>query len=42
MKQVEKAARHRKVDLVLLPTTLAIGTLDETMKNTNAVLHVTC
>ena len=42
IKQVEKAARHRKVDLVLLPTTLAIGTLNETMKNTNAVLHVTC
>jgi len=29
------------VDLVLLPTQ-AIGILNETMKNTNAVLHVTC
>ena len=42
MKQIEKEARYRKVDLVVLPTTQAIGILNEMMKNTNAVLHVTC
>jgi len=42
VKQVEKEARHRKVDLVVLPTTQAIGILNEMMKNANAVLHVTC
>ena len=42
MKEVEKEVRHRKVDLVVLPTIQAIGILNETMKNTNAVLDVTC
>jgi len=42
MKQVEQEARRRKVDLVVLPTAEAIGVLTVTIKDTNAVSHVTC
>jgi hypothetical protein len=42
MEQVREQARRRKVDLVVLPTAEAIGVLAETIKDTNAVLHVTC
>lgn len=42
MTQVREEAQRRKVDLVVLPTTEAIAVLTATMKDTNAVLHVTC
>jgi hypothetical protein len=42
MKQVRDEARRRNVDLVILPTAEAIGVLGETIKDTNAILHVTC
>jgi hypothetical protein len=42
MEDVEQEARRRKVDLVMLPTADAIEVLGRGMKDTNAVLHVTC
>ena len=42
MQQVRDEARRRKVDLVVLPTALAIGALAEACAHTNAVLHRTC
>ena len=42
MKQVRDEARRRNVDLVILPTAEAIGVLGGTIKDTNAILHVTC
>ena len=40
--EVEEEARLRDVDLVIVPTAEAIGVLNEGMKDTNAVLHLTC
>jgi hypothetical protein len=40
--QVRDEARRRKIDLVVLPTTEAIGVLAQTTKDTNAILHLTC
>jgi hypothetical protein len=42
MQQVRDEARRRKVDLVVLPTSEAIGALAEAAGDTNAVLHLTC
>ena len=42
MKQVRRKARHKKVDIMILPTVDAIETLVKKPKNTNAILHVTC
>jgi hypothetical protein len=42
MEQVREEARRRKVDLVVLPTAEAIDVLAGTIRDTNAVLHVTC
>jgi hypothetical protein len=42
MSELQREARRRKVELMALPTTEAIGVLNEGMKHTNAVLHVTC
>ena len=42
MQEVRDEARRRNIDLVILPTTQAIGTLSQTMKDTNAILHLTC
>ena len=42
MEQVREEARRRRVDLVVLPTPDAVGVLAGTIKDTNAVLHVTC
>jgi hypothetical protein len=42
LQQVRDEARHRKVDLVVLPTAEAIGALTRTTKDTNAILHLTC
>ena len=40
--EVEEEARLRDVDLVIVTTAEAIGVLNEGMKDTNAVLHLTC
>jgi hypothetical protein len=42
MKQVKRTARHKKVEMVILPTVDAIEALVKKPKNTNAILHVTC
>jgi hypothetical protein len=42
MEQVREEARRRSVDLVVLPTTEALSVLAGTVKQTNAVLHLTC
>ncbi len=42
MKQVHHEARRRNVNLVILPTAQAIGVLAGGIKDTNAVLHLTC
>jgi hypothetical protein len=42
MQQVRDEARRRKVDLVVLPTADAIGTLAKARAGTNAILHLTC
>src|SRR5713226_1851982 len=42
MEEVKLAARHRKIELLILPTDAAIETLVNKPKGTNAILHVTC
>ena len=42
MRQVWDEARRRKVDLVVLPTSEAIGMLTGPAADTNAILHLTC
>jgi len=42
MEEVEAEAKARKVELVVVPTTDAIEILNEGLKRTNAILHVTC
>ena len=42
MPQVEDEARRRKVDLVVLPTAMAICVLTGAAADTNAILHLTC
>jgi hypothetical protein len=42
MKDVELEARRHKVELVVLPTSLAIQLLKKSPEKTNAILHVTC
>ena len=42
MQQVRNEARRRKVELVVLPTAQAIGTLTEAGAHTNAILPLTC
>src|SRR5215471_16599498 len=42
MKDVHEQARHREVDLVIVPTAQAISLLTKTTKDTNAILHLTC
>ena len=42
MKEVRDEARRREVNLVILPTAEAIDVLAGVLKDTNAVLHVTC
>jgi hypothetical protein len=32
----------RKIDLVVVPMTEAIGVLPQTTRDTNAILHLTC
>jgi hypothetical protein len=40
--EIEMEARKRGVDLVTVPTDKAVDVLNEGMKDTNAVLHLTC
>ena len=42
MRQVRDEARRRTIDLVILPTTEAIGALAQTTKDTSAIMHLTC
>jgi len=42
MPEVQKDARLRKVELVVLPTEDAIAILNRGDPHTNAILHVTC
>jgi hypothetical protein len=42
LQQVRHEARRRKIDLVILPTAEAIGTLTKATADTNAILHLTC
>ena len=42
MKEVKHEAERRKIELLALPTTQAIETLEEGIEGTNAILHVTC
>ena len=42
MKEVREQARRRRVELVILPTAQAISVLAKTIKDTNAILHLTC
>jgi hypothetical protein len=42
MKEVEREARRRRIELLILPTKDAIQELKQKPEGTNAVLHVTC
>lgn len=42
MKEVEREADRRGIELVALPTHEAIGLLSQSLKKTNAIIHVTC
>ncbi len=42
MKEVEREAKRRKVELLILPTLKAIEVLKKDAGDTNAILHVTC
>jgi hypothetical protein len=42
MDEVVQEAKHRSVDLVILPTAQAIKELVSAPADTNAILHVTC
>ncbi|HEY6280110.1 MAG TPA: MTH938/NDUFAF3 family protein [Streptosporangiaceae bacterium] len=42
LKQVHEQARRREVELVILPTAQAISVLAKAIKDTNAILHLTC
>jgi hypothetical protein len=40
--EVEEEARRRGVDLVTMPTAEAVRLLNDGMKDTNTLLHLTC
>jgi len=42
MKEVEREAKRREVELVMLPTAKAIEALSRSARGTNAILHLTC
>jgi hypothetical protein len=42
MEAVKAEARRRHVELVMVPTEQAIDLLASDVKDTNAILHVTC
>jgi len=42
MDEVRREATRRHVELLVVPTARAIEELQKELKNTNAILHVTC
>ena len=42
MDDVKKEAKRRQVQLLMLPTAVAIEELRKNPKDTNAILHITC
>lgn len=42
MEEVQREAKERDVELIVLRTEAAIGELKKAKKKTNAILHVTC
>jgi hypothetical protein len=42
MDQVQREARRREIELVIVPTARAIELLEQEAPDTNAILHVTC
>ena len=42
MKEVQREAKQRKIELVVLPTSQAIKILNGNPEATNAILHITC
>jgi hypothetical protein len=42
MEQVQREARRREIELVIVPTARAIELLKQEAPDTNAILHVTC
>lgn len=42
MKEVEREAKRRKIELLIVPTAEAIEVLEQNQNETNAILHVTC
>lgn len=42
MQEVQREAKRLKIKLLVLPTAEAIKVLEQGLKDTNAVLHVTC
>jgi hypothetical protein len=42
MDEVKKEAKRRQVQLLTMPTAIAIEELRKNPKNTNAILHITC
>jgi hypothetical protein len=42
MEEVNREAKRRKVELLVMPTDEAIAALEKDAEDTNAILHVTC
>jgi hypothetical protein len=42
MDDLKREAKRRKIELLILPTDLAIKVLERDTAKTNAILHVTC
>ena len=42
MDEVKEEAKRRQVQLLMMPTAMAIEELRKNPKNTNAILHITC
>ena len=42
MEEVEQEARARQIELLVVPTALAIEEVAKASKETNAILHITC
>jgi len=40
--EVQREAKRRKVELIILPTREAMEVLNKQLEGTNAILHVTC
>jgi hypothetical protein len=42
MDEVQREAKRRKIELLILPTREAMEVLNKHAEDTNAILHVTC